>query len=107
MPNCSAYERGALSALPQYRVALQDSRSLSRLLATASLVQRVALPEGQNTIGSFLGLVLHGIRTWLRPGIFHHDKMSEEQAKVRGAPGHGLDISAQSCRQGEGPKKST
>jgi hypothetical protein len=35
--------------------------SLSRLLATASLVQRVALPEEHNTIGSFLGLVLHGI----------------------------------------------
>jgi hypothetical protein len=61
MPNCSAYERRALSALPQYRVALQDSRSISRLLATASLVQRVALPEEHNTIGSFLGLVLHSI----------------------------------------------
>ena len=47
------------------------------------------------------------IRTWLRSGIFHHDNMSEEQAKVLGAPKHGLDISAQSCRQGEGPKKST
>jgi hypothetical protein len=33
--------------------------------------------------------------------------MIEEQLKVLSVPKHGLDISAQSCRQGEGPKKST
>jgi hypothetical protein len=54
MPNCGAYERGAVSTLPQHRdperVALQNSRCLSPLLATASLVERVALPEKHGTI---------------------------------------------------------
>ena len=52
MPNCGVYERGAVSALPQYldpeRVAFQNSRCLSPLLATASLVERIALSYLRN-----------------------------------------------------------
>jgi hypothetical protein len=48
MPDCGAYER----------IALQNSRCLYPLLATASLVERVALPEKDSTIGPFFVLVL-------------------------------------------------
>jgi hypothetical protein len=45
---------------------------------------------------------------WGSPSwIFDYHSMIEEQANVIGVTKHGLNILARSCRQGEGPGKST